>query len=215
MFLGWSNNPAVGLLLKLGKKSNGIIRGHCIVIDQFGISHNYLKDKFCLNEIIYKNFFTKLVEAQTCDEFHCWIEWSTTLQQSILDAVLILFEIKDCKYCEVTLPLVDEAVGLTSTADEDRLAPILVYIDSAEPIYNEILIRRNFCKSWFTFLCNARPLTVNSLCEILRELHLKQPRKITLEFCKAINPKRSNHEGYRSIFGSCTDFKHAHMVVFF
>ena len=41
IFLGWNNNPAASLLLKLSGDSNRIMTGHHIIVDSFGISYNH------------------------------------------------------------------------------------------------------------------------------------------------------------------------------
>jgi len=145
LFLGWSSNPSVSLLLKLGDTSNRILRGHHIIVDPFGISHDSQRDKLRPNEVIYQRYYD--LKDQKCDPSAPGIEWSVDMNKSSLDTVQTLFDANECEAFDVTLPPKGQSIGITLMTDEDYLAPILVRIEPDASIYSEIAPRHHFCKS--------------------------------------------------------------------
>ena len=54
IFVGYSSNPAVALLLKPSDTSNRILRGHHVIIDPYGISSSPSIDKLQPNEVLFQ-----------------------------------------------------------------------------------------------------------------------------------------------------------------
>ena len=94
----------------------------------------------------------------------------------------------DCETFDVTLPPRGVPIRLTFATDEDYLAPFLMKVDPAKPIYREIPLQHHFYKSWITWIHNERLITSKGAQEILHNLQQPQERTICIEFCAMKDP---------------------------
>ena len=233
LFLGWSSNPAVSLLYKQGDKSNRILRGHHIIVDPYGVSHNPSVDSLRPNEVMFQLCFDKSPgpygdpsssppastahlrrSPRLASRDPAGIEWNIALKSSSLDTVASAFPPEDCEAFDITLPPANAGpLGLLFTTDEDYLAPILMSISPESPLSSEIPRRHQFARSWITWIHNERPLTGNGAREIITNLRGDKPRTISIEFCTMVNPVRHTYEQHRAFFDSCIGLRHAHMAI--
>ena len=117
IFVGYSSNPAVALLLKPGDKSNRILRGHHVIIDPFGISYNPAIDRLRPNEVTFQKSFDNFGPRSNPSD--TVVDWSVEVKQSELDYVSSPFVPSDCESFDIILPPKGTPTGLTFSTDED------------------------------------------------------------------------------------------------
>ena len=139
-----------------------------MIIDPFGISYNPAIDRLRPNEVLFQKSFDNFGPQSNLSD--TVVDLSVEVKQSELDSVSSPFVPSDCKSFDITLPPKGKPIGLTFLTDEDYLAPFLLCVDHAKPVYLEIPLRHHFCKSWITWIHNERPLTGTKARDILHNL---------------------------------------------
>lgn len=211
IFVGYSRNPDVALLLKPGDKSIRILQGHYVIINPFGISYNPLIDKLHKHEVIFQRSFDNFVPRSNLSE--TVVDWSVEINQSKLDSVASPFVPGDCEAFDIILLPKRTPISLTFATDEDYLAPFLIRVDPEKPVYLEVPLQHHFCKSWITWIHNEQPITGTGARDILHNLQTTSPRTISIEFCEMTNPVRKMYEDYCAVFDSSIGLRYSHMAI--
>ena len=141
------------------------------------------------------------------------VDWSIEVNQSELESVASPFVPGDCEAFDITLPPKGTPIGLTFTTDKEYLAPYLLCVDPEKPVYLEIPMQHNFCKSWIIWIHNEQPITGTGVRDILHNLQTKSVRTISIKFCQMTNPVRMMYEDYRAVFDSSIGIRYSHMAI--
>ena len=209
VFLGFSNNPAVSLILKnrsSPEQPNRVVRAHHVIIDPYGLSASPT-DVLTPNENILRQLQLRNGVKLSLEEF------KSQVPSSKLDTVSSPFDPSTCETFVITLPPRGTTIGLSFVTDEDFTLPVIVRINPTKPVYSQIPLRHHFAKSWLIAVQADHPITGAGAVESLHYLQLPNSnRDVEITLCPIQDPVRHNYQHYRAIFDSCTGLQHAHMM---